>query len=129
MAVVDHAEERRTGALVAEFLGQAPPVTGLNDHPEVLAYHRLIFMTPALATRLYQFIAADQTALAEALTEVWGDDLEAELTAAQLISTQQVLSRRNWLALSTSTSANAQYATAVDEATRAYGRLTTRVDL
>jgi AcrR family transcriptional regulator len=110
-------------------LERRDPVTGLNDHPEVLAYYRLIFMTPALATRLYQFIAADQTALAEALTEAGDDDLEAELTAAQLISTQQVLSRRNWLALSTGTSADAQYEKAVDEAGHAYGRLTTRVDL
>jgi hypothetical protein len=106
-------------------LERRDPVTGLNDHPEVLAYYRLIFMTPALATRLYQFIAADQTAL----TEAGDDDLEAELTAAQLIATQQVLSRRNWLALSTGTSADAQYAKAVDEASRAYGRLTTRVEL
>jgi len=40
-----------------------------------------------------------------------------------------VLSRRNPLVLSTGTSADAQYGRAVDEATRAYERLATRVDL
>jgi AcrR family transcriptional regulator len=101
-------------------LERRDPVTGLNDNPEVLAFYRLVFSTPALATRMYQFIAADQVALKQAL----GNGLAAELTAADLISTQLVLSRRNWTALSGGITADAQYPTAVAEAKVAYRRLT-----
>jgi AcrR family transcriptional regulator len=128
----DHAEEAArvvqtssadpVEALRDHFLDglkRQDPVTGLNDHPEVLAFSRFIFSTPALATRLHQFMAADQAALAEAL----GGGLRAELAAADLISTQHVLSRRNWTALSGGITATAQYPTAVAEAKTAYGRL------
>ncbi|NEA30374.1 TetR family transcriptional regulator [Streptomyces sp. SID13031] len=100
-------------------LRRRDPVTGLNDTPGVLAYHRLVFTTPALATRVHQFIAADQAALADVL----GNGLAGELAAADLISTQQVLSRRNWAALSAGITADTQYRTAVAEAKQAYGRL------
>jgi AcrR family transcriptional regulator len=112
-------------ALRAHFLDglkRRDPVTGLNDDPDVLAYYRLVFNTPALATGVHQFIAADQAALAAAL----GDGLKAELTAADLISTQQVLSSRNWTVLSAGISADTQYRTAVAEANQAYRRLTNR---
>jgi len=33
---------------VRDGLDRRDPVTGLNDHPEVLAFHRLVFTTPAL---------------------------------------------------------------------------------
>jgi hypothetical protein len=57
----------------------------------VVAYYRLVFTAPALATGLTQFIASDQRALAVAL----GNNLRAEVTAACVIAFQQVLSRRN----------------------------------
>ncbi len=128
----DHAEEAArvvraspadpVEALREHFLAgleRRDPVTGLNDHPEVLAFYRLVFSTPALATRLHQFIAADRAALADAL----GTGLAAELAAADLISTSQVLSRRNWVALTGGISATKQYPTAVAEAKTAYRRL------
>jgi AcrR family transcriptional regulator len=108
------------GILRDEFLAgleRRDPVTGLNDHPEVLAYYRLVFETPTLAVRVQQFIAADQAALADAL----GNDLTAEVGAAQLISTQQVLARRNYLAMAAGISAAKQYRTARAEALTAYG--------
>jgi AcrR family transcriptional regulator len=103
-------------------LKQRDPVTGLNDNPTVLAYYRLILHTPALATRVHQFVAADQTALATAL----GGGLTYELRAADLISTQQVLSRRNWSALTSGITADTLYRTAIAEAKQAYGRLLRR---
>lgn len=112
-------------ALRAHFidgLKRRDPVTGLNDDPNVLAYYRLVFDTPSLATRVHQFVAADEAALADAL----GTGLAAELAAADLIATQQVLSRRNWTVLSTGITATTQYRTAVAEATQAYNRLTRR---
>jgi hypothetical protein len=98
-------------------LERRDPVTGLNDHPEVLAYYRLVFETPTLAIRVQQFIAENQAALADAL----GNDLTAEVAAAQLISTQQVLARRNYLAMAAGITAAKQYPTARAEALTAYG--------
>ncbi|TDU83486.1 TetR family transcriptional regulator [Kribbella voronezhensis] len=97
-------------------LEQRDPVTGLNDHPEVLAYYRLVFETPALAIRVQQFIADDQAALADAL----GNDLTAEVAAAQLIATQQVLAKRNYRAMAAGITADNQYPTAQTEAQTAF---------
>ena len=68
------------------------PVTGLNDHPAVVAFHRLVFGTPSLAGRLTQYALADEQALAAAL----GTGIEARLRAAQVLVTQRVLARANW---------------------------------
>ena len=48
-------------------LDRFEPVTGLNDHPEVVAFHRLVFSTPSLAGRLTQYMLDDEDALAAAL--------------------------------------------------------------
>jgi hypothetical protein len=48
-------------------LDRYDPVTGLNDHPEVLAFHRLVFTTPSLAGRLTRYMLDDEEALAGAL--------------------------------------------------------------
>lgn len=49
------------------------PTTGLCDHPAVLAYHRLVFDTPSLASRVAEYAAADTEALAEAMSEALGE--------------------------------------------------------
>ncbi len=100
-------------------LTQRDPVTGLNDHPDVLAYYDLVFSTPALATRVREFMDADEDALAEAL----GGDTDAEFTAAQVLSLQRVLSRRNWSAIAAGRSAAERYPDAVAEANAAFARL------
>jgi AcrR family transcriptional regulator len=48
-------------------LARHEPVTGLNDHPEVVGFHRMIFGTPSLSARVLRYVAADEAALAEAL--------------------------------------------------------------
>ncbi|MGW7686136.1 TetR family transcriptional regulator [Kribbella sp. NPDC054772] len=100
-------------------LADREPTTGLNDHPQVIAYYRLVFTTPALATRLREFMDDDEHALAEAL----GGDLAAELLSAQLLSTQRILGYRNWLAVSAGQSATDRYPVAVDEANAAFARV------
>ena len=95
------------------------PITGLNDHPQVLAYYRLVFTTPALTTRLHQFMDDDESALADAL----GGDLAGELLAAQVVSFQRVLSRRNWAAIDTGQRADDRYLDAVTEAETAFDGL------
>ncbi len=121
--VVQAASDSPVDALRDHFLAglaRRDPVTGLNDDPDVLAYNRLVFNTPALETRLARFIASDQQALAVAL----GNNLQAEVAAGCLISVHQILSRRNWRAMSSGTSADAYYPTARAEAVTAYNRLT-----
>jgi AcrR family transcriptional regulator len=59
-------------------LDRRDPVTGLNDHPEVLAFHEMVFTTPSLAGRLNQYTLDDEEALAAAL----GGDIIARLLAA-----------------------------------------------
>src|ERR1041384_1062279 len=49
-------------------LERRDPTTGLNDHPQVLAYHRMIFETPGLQARVAGYVAADEEALAAAIT-------------------------------------------------------------
>ncbi|GAA2822374.1 TetR/AcrR family transcriptional regulator [Kribbella solani] len=104
-------------------LADREPTTGLNDRPQVLAYYRLVFTTPALATRLRQFMDADERALAGVLGDVLGVDLEAELLAAEVLSAQRILAYRNWLTISGGQSATARYAAAVAEAETAFARL------
>lgn len=76
----------------SERLDAFDPITGLNDHPAVVAFHRLIFATPSLAARLTQYVRSDEEALAAAL----GAGIEGRLRAAQVIATQRVLARANW---------------------------------
>ncbi|MFF8943015.1 hypothetical protein ACF1A5_12240 [Streptomyces sp. NPDC014864] len=44
-------------------LDRYDPVTGLNDHPEVVAFHRLVFITPSLAGRLTRYQLEDEEVL------------------------------------------------------------------
>ncbi|WP_066948317.1 TetR/AcrR family transcriptional regulator [Microtetraspora fusca] len=103
-------------------LARRDPVTGLNDDPEVIGYHRMVFSTPSLVARLFHHMAADEEALAVALGED-ADDLAARLLAAQVIAVQRVLARRNWSALAEGTSADDAYPSAVSAADRAFAQL------
>jgi hypothetical protein len=98
---------------------QRDPVIGLNDDPEVLAYHRLMFTAPALVARLYELMFEDERALADAL----GNDLAAAVSAAQTVSGQRVLARRNWRALVDGARADDLYPVARAEADEAFARL------
>ena len=95
------------------------PVTGLNDHPQVLAFHRLVFTTPSLAGRLVQYTLEDEEALAAAL----GGDITARLQAAQVIAVQRVLARTTWQKLVTGRTADDVYPEAVADSDRAFALL------
>ncbi|GAA0280668.1 TetR family transcriptional regulator [Cryptosporangium japonicum] len=106
-------------------LTRRDPVTGLNDVPEVLAYHRLVFETPALAARRAAFADEDERALAEALVAAPDGTgaLAAELRAAQVLAVQRVLARDNWRHLVEGRSADSHYPDAVAAADYAFGTL------
>ncbi|WP_369170338.1 TetR/AcrR family transcriptional regulator [Streptomyces sp. R28] len=73
-------------------LERCDPVTGLNDHPEVLRYHSLLYGTPSLAARMYAYLERSEAALAEAL----GGDLDARLAAGQIAAVRRILALENW---------------------------------
>ncbi|MBO1414750.1 TetR/AcrR family transcriptional regulator [Streptomyces sp. FH025] len=81
-------------------LDRRDPVTGLNDHPQVLAFTALVHGTPSLAARVGAYVARAEQSLAEALREAPDlaapRDLTAALLAAQVTATQRVLALHNW---------------------------------
>lgn len=95
------------------------PVTGLNDHPDVLAFHTLLYGTPALAARVHRYQERAEAALADAL----GGDLDARLAAGQIIAVQRVLALENWRRIAAGEPLADVEADAVAAAERAFGRL------
>lgn len=110
-------------ALHAHFLAglaRRDPVTGLNDHPQVLAFQRLVHTTDSLAARLTHYTARSQALLAEALARAGVEELTAELLAAQVLAVQRVLALRNWRQLAAGADADQLYPRAVADADRAF---------
>ena len=90
-------------ALSRDFLdglARRDPVTGLNDHPQVLAFTSLVYGTPSLAARVGAYVARAERSLADALREAPDlappRELTAQLLAAQVTATQRVLALHNW---------------------------------
>ncbi|MFD4573915.1 TetR/AcrR family transcriptional regulator [Streptomyces sp. NPDC058417] len=100
-------------------LDRYDPVTGLNDHPEVVAFHRLVFTTPSLAGRLTRYQLDDEEALAHAL----GEGIRARLLAAQVLAVQRVLARTNWQKIADGRTARAIHPEATADADLAFGQL------
>ncbi|MDI3403698.1 TetR/AcrR family transcriptional regulator [Streptomyces cavernicola] len=119
--------ERRSGtkpmtALRRHFRGgldRYDPVTGLNDHPEVVAFHRLVFTTPSLAGRLTRYQLEDEEVLAEAL----GEGVRGRVRAAQVLAVQRVLARVNWQKIADGRTARDVHPEAVADADEAFGLL------
>ena len=100
-------------------LDRYDPVTGLNDHPGVVAFHRLVFTTPSLAGRLTRYMLDDEEALAGAL----GPGIEARLRAAQVLAVQRVLARTNWQKIADGRTARDVHPDAVADADQAFSQL------
>lgn len=75
-----------------DALAAADPITGLNDDPEVRAFHALLYGTPALVARLHAHLERSEAALADVL----GGDLDARLAAGQIIAVRRILAEENW---------------------------------
>lgn len=102
-------------------LDRRDPVTGLNDHREVLAYHRLLYGTPSLVARMYAFQQRSEDALAAAL----GGGIEGALAAGQIIAVQRVLALENWRRIAAGEGAEQLYPEAVAAAELAFEWLRT----
>jgi AcrR family transcriptional regulator len=100
-------------------LDRFEPVTGLNDHPEVVAFHRLVFATPSLAGRLLQYLVDDE----EALATVLDPGIAGRLEAAQVIAVQRILARTNWQKIADGRTARDVQPEAVADADKAFAQL------
>ncbi|MFF9335894.1 TetR family transcriptional regulator [Streptomyces albogriseolus] len=103
-----------------EGLERRDPVTGLNDDPEVLAFHTLLYGTPSLVARLYGHLERAEEALAEAL----GGGLDARLAAGQIIAVRRILAQENWRRIAAGERLDAVREDAAAAAERAFGVLT-----
>ncbi|NEC29500.1 TetR family transcriptional regulator [Streptomyces sp. SID8111] len=104
-------------------LDRRDPVTGLNDDPDVLAFHRLLYGTPSLVARLHAHVERDENALAEVLDREFGGGVRARLAAGQIVAVRRVLAQENWRAITAGGAADALYPEAVAVARSAFGRL------
>ncbi|MEV6296587.1 TetR family transcriptional regulator [Streptomyces sp. NPDC051896] len=100
-------------------LERRDPVTGLNDHPQVLAFHTLLYGTPALVARAHSHLERSEAALAEAL----GGGLDARLAAGQIIAVQRILAQENWRRIAAGERIEEVAPDAVRAAERAFRRL------
>jgi AcrR family transcriptional regulator len=100
-------------------LDRYDPVTGLNDHPAVVAFHGMVFATPSLAGRLVRYQIEDEEALADAL----GEGITGRLQAAQILAVQRVLARANWQKIADGRTARDVHPEAAADADHAFGRL------
>ncbi|WP_395361832.1 TetR/AcrR family transcriptional regulator [Streptomyces sp. YH02] len=111
-------------AHLLDGLARRDPVTGLCDHPSVLAYLRLLYGTPALVGRLHAYRVRSEAALADALAAgEEGDPLLARLAAGQIVTVLRILAEENAARIAAGESADAVEADAVAAAGRAFRAL------
>jgi AcrR family transcriptional regulator len=93
------------------------PITGLNDHPQVLRLTRMILDAPSLVARMDRFRRGAERALAQALLET-ADTPEptAHLAAVQIVAVQWALSDDNAARMASGESADARHPGAVADA-------------
>ncbi|MFJ6572358.1 TetR/AcrR family transcriptional regulator [Streptomyces sp. NPDC091292] len=120
------AGESPLDALHRHFLAgldRRDPVTGLNDHPAVLAYLRLLYGTPALVARMQGYLERSEAALARALADGADPGLAARLAAGQIVAVQRVLAHENWRRIADGATASDVRDDAVAAADLAFGQL------
>lgn len=145
------SDQSPLAALRAHFLAgltRHDPVTGLNDAPEVLAFHQLLYGTPSLVARLYGYQERAERALAAALggesggrshgESGGGSDgqsggasdgehpvapLVARVAAAQILAAQRVLALENWRRVDAGEPVVEVHPDAIREANRAFDQL------
>ncbi|MGX1369104.1 AcrR family transcriptional regulator [Streptomyces canus] len=120
--VVAGSDEAPLVALRRHFLDgleRDDPATGLSDHPDVLAFHSLLYGTPALVARAHGHLERQEAALAEVL----GGDLDARLAAGQIIAVRRILALENWRRIAAGERIEDVRADAVTAAERAFGVL------
>ncbi|MFC9819695.1 TetR/AcrR family transcriptional regulator [Streptomyces erythrochromogenes] len=119
------------GAVHAQFLtalAERDPITGLCDHPEVLAFQRLLYSTASLESRLSHYSDREVELLAAALEAESVPPLAARLAAVHVVAVRHELGRENWRRLDAGQSADEAHAAAVADADLAFGMLADGLD-
>ncbi|MER5438174.1 TetR family transcriptional regulator [Streptomyces sp. NPDC002790] len=102
-------------------LHERDPITGLSDHPHILALTRMVRDTAALRTRVVRFQEGSQRALAQALQDTAGvASLTARLAAGQVVGVQWLLAMDNFETLAGGRSADERCPQAVADAEHAF---------
>ncbi|MEU5806273.1 TetR family transcriptional regulator [Streptomyces sp. NPDC047718] len=109
-------------------LAERDPITGLCDHPEVLAFQQLLFGTASLESRLVHYTAREVELLAAVLESESVPPLPARLAAAHLVTVRHELARENWQRIAGGTSADEAHPAAVADADLAFGMLAGGLD-
>ncbi|MFJ9768043.1 TetR/AcrR family transcriptional regulator [Streptomyces erythrochromogenes] len=119
------------GAVHAHFLTalqERDPITGLCDHPEILAFQRLLYSTASLESRLSHYADREVELLAAALEAEPVPPLAARLAAVHLVAVRHELGRENWRRLDAGQSADEAHPAAVADAELAFGMLAGGLD-
>ncbi|MFB9929104.1 TetR/AcrR family transcriptional regulator [Amycolatopsis halotolerans] len=103
-------------------LAEQDPLTGLNDSPDAITCHTLLYSTPALLARLATYLLAKEQELVEELQASCGieDEFTARLVAAQIFGAQRILGFHNAREIRAGRSADETYPDAVARAEAAY---------
>jgi AcrR family transcriptional regulator len=102
-------------------LRERDPITGLNDHPQVLRLTRMILDAPSLVTRMERFKTGAERALAQALRETADTpEVTARLAAVQIVAVQWALAQDNAQRLAYGEPADGRHAAAVADAELAF---------
>ncbi|WP_174501577.1 TetR/AcrR family transcriptional regulator [Streptacidiphilus melanogenes] len=130
LARVVRAREPGTDPLAAvrehflHGLRERDPISGLNDHPQVLRLTRMILDSPSLVARMETFKSGAERSLARALRETADTpELTARLAAVQIVAVQWALSQDNAHRMADGESADARYAGAEADAEHAFALL------
>ncbi|PXX61100.1 TetR family transcriptional regulator [Nocardia tenerifensis] len=108
-----------------DLLAERNPLTGLNDGPEAVTFHNLLYSTPALMAHLAGYMVDQERDLAAALLDAGepNDEFTAHLVAAQVFGAQRVLTFHNAQAIRSGRSADDTYPAAVHRAETAFDLL------
>jgi AcrR family transcriptional regulator len=106
-------------------LARRDPVTGLDDHPQTIAFVNMVLSVPSLQARLLLYQTKAELALTAALeqTRPAGQDSTARLAAYQIFAVQRALADDNRRQLATGTTAHDRYPEAVNATNHAFALL------
>lgn len=125
------AGQTPVAALRAHFvaaLAERDPITGLCDHPNVLAFQRLLYTTASLESRMAHYTDREIELLAAVLEAESVDPLTARLAAMHLVATRHELGRENWRRMDGGQSADEAHPAAVADADRTFAMLADGLD-
>ncbi len=109
-------------------LASRDPITGLCDHPQVVAFYRLVTESPALESAVVRYVSMGEAALTAALLEATPTgspfaEATARLAAGQILLVQRTLAQANQAHIMGGMSADDRAPDALAEADHAFDLL------